>query len=166
MDALAYLLTFSTYGAKVSGQEGCVDRNHNAFGARLPAPNPAKVRYVQARMRAEPYLLNEERRSVVLEAIRSVCKHRQWELFAAHVRTNHVHVVLCGDVSPEIMVDTFKAFCSRALNISEGRPYRRWTRHASTRYLWNSKSVQAAVEYVVAGQGEPLAVFRQPTIAC
>jgi hypothetical protein len=36
---------------------------------------------------------------------------------------------------------------------------RRWARHGSTRYLWTSESVSAAMDYVVRQQGDAMAVF-------
>ncbi|MEX2261154.1 MAG: hypothetical protein WD696_04345 [Bryobacteraceae bacterium] len=36
---------------------------------------------------------------------------------------------------------------------------RRWARHGSTRYLWTTEEVSAAISYVVSRQGDPLAVF-------
>jgi len=59
------------------------------------------------------------------------------------------------------MMNAFKAYASRALNRSEpdGASKTRWTRHGSTRWLWDRAHVNAAVEYVVKGQGESMAVF-------
>ena len=53
----------------------------------------------------------------------------------------------------------FKAFCSRALNDRYGRRAKRWARHGSTIWLWDALDAQAAVDYVVRGQGAPMAVF-------
>lgn len=48
------------------------------------------------------YALDEERRRIVLTAIRQVCVCRAWTLIAAHVRMSHVHAVVAADVFPEI----------------------------------------------------------------
>jgi hypothetical protein len=55
----------------------------------------------------------------------------------------------------------FKAYASRRLKERLGEPAdcKRWTQHGSTRYLWTQEQVEAKVDYVVNGQGEPLAVF-------
>ena len=62
------------------------------------------------------------------------------------------------------MVD-FKAYASRALNEAGhgGRGRKRWSRHGSMRHLWKRENVLDAVAYVVAGQGEPMAVFDPST---
>src|SRR5580704_7660823 len=52
-------------------------------------------------MAQAPYGLDQARREVVLQAIQEICRHRNWDLLAAHVRTNHVHVVVGAEVPPE-----------------------------------------------------------------
>ena len=112
-------------------------------------------------MKQAAFKLDRESGAVVLGAIREVCCFRGWKLFAAHVRTNHVHVVVEGEDPPEKVIVDFKAYASRALNQVEGgdRDRRRWARHGSTRWLWKDGDVREAVRYVVEGQGEAMAVF-------
>ena len=102
-----------------------------------------------------------EERAVVLKAIRQHAAHRGWVLHPVHVRSNHVHVVVEADVRPEKVMTQFKGRASRALNRSEWRE-RRWAYHGSTRYLWETREVEAAVEYVVHQQGPTMAVYVNP----
>jgi REP element-mobilizing transposase RayT len=85
---------------------------------------------------------------------------------AAHVRTNHVHVVTAAGCKPEKVMSAMKAYSSRALNKCEldDPDCRRWARHGSTRYLWTEDSVRAAIRYVVDEQGEPMCVFERPSL--
>jgi REP element-mobilizing transposase RayT len=108
-----------------------------------------------------PYKLDAGRRELVLKAIIEVRSHRGWTLFTAHVRTNHVHAVVGADVRPETVMNCFKSYASRALNRFGLDPVnrKRWTRHGSTRYLWNEEELPAAIAYVIEGQGEPMQVF-------
>ena len=112
-------------------------------------------------MQHDAYVLDSASRDVVLKAIRAVCIRRSWDLLAAHVRTNHVHAVVCADAEPQRVMVDFKAYASRALNEAGlgGRGRKRWSRHGSTRYLWERENVRDAVAYVLTGQGEPMAVF-------
>jgi REP element-mobilizing transposase RayT len=104
-----------------------------------------------------PYSLDGRAARMVLEALREVCVMRDWQLVAAHVRSTHVHCVVGGVAQPNRAVADFKAYASRALNHAEG--YRkRWAREGSTRRLQSSTAIQAAVHYVVDGQGEAMAV--------
>jgi REP element-mobilizing transposase RayT len=158
--ALAYLITFSCYGSHISGGAGCVDRNHNAFGTRLPDPNPVRETWIRNRMKTDPYLLDASRREIVLESIQSVCEYRKWHLHAAHVRTNHIHAVISADVAPEAVLNSLKSYGSRALNQREHEARRRWARHGSTRYLWTRESIADSIEYVVCHQGKPLTLYQ------
>ena len=59
-------------------------------------------------------------------------------------------------------MNAFKAYASRALNgmALDRAECRRWARHGSTRHLWTSAAVSAAVHYIVWEQGEAMAVFQ------
>jgi REP element-mobilizing transposase RayT len=108
-----------------------------------------------------PYLLDEIARAVVLQTIQQVCAHRRWNLLAAHVRTNHVHVIVEGEVKPDKVMNHFKSYASRRLNKlgRDGPNRRRWAHHGSTRWLWNDQDVRDAIRYVIDEQGEPMAFF-------
>ena len=107
-----------------------------------------------------PYELNSDRRAVVLQTLVEVCSHRRWTLLAAHVRTNHVHVIAEAEVAPERVMNDFKAYASRAMNPLDRNKsdLRRWARHGSMRWLWKDQDVRKAIRYVVEEQGEPIAV--------
>ena len=156
-----YLITFACYGTWLPGQAGAVDRRNNLFGSALPESNPAKEARAKKRMLDQPYFLDADRRTLVLNAIQQVCLHRNWRLLAAHVRTNHVHVVVEARQIPEQVMNTLKTYASRALNTAslDSPNSQRWARHGSTRYLWTRQSVSAAIHYVVSEQGESMAVF-------
>lgn len=126
--------------------------------------NPSMLRGSTARMKGIPYTLDDARRKVVLHSILRVCDYRSWLLLAAHVRTNHVHVVLEAERTPEVVLNSLKAYASRALREAGIDPseIRRWSRHGSTRYLWNPAQIDAAVGYVVSGQGDPLEFYVAP----
>jgi REP element-mobilizing transposase RayT len=107
------------------------------------------------------YGLDPGRRKVVLAALRERCQQRQWALLAAHVRSNHVHIVVEAETRPERVMNDLKSYASRSLNQSglDATNRKRWARHGSTRWLWKAKNVSAAIRYVVDEQGEAMAVF-------
>jgi len=50
-------------------------------------------------MDQEPYNIDDSRCGVVLNALRERFRARDWKLILAHVRSNHVHIVVdarCG----------------------------------------------------------------------
>jgi len=112
-----------------------------------------------------PYLMDERCRQAVLAAIVDRCAQQRWELLAAHVRTNHVHLVVEGETRPERIMNDLKSYASLCLNQMESdEPERkRWARHGSTRWLWEPENVTAAIQYVIDEQGEAMSVFRGVT---
>lgn len=131
-------------------------------GTRLAEANPERVAIKRQQMNRLPYLLDLRRRATVLDALREVCLHCGWSLWAAHVRTNHIHSVVEADVRPEKIMHAFKSYASRNLNLLgiDEPDRKRWARHGSTRWLWNDEDVQKAIYYVVSGQGEPMEVHQ------
>ncbi|MGH2524913.1 MAG: transposase, partial [Anaerolineales bacterium] len=114
---LAYFITFVCYGTWLHGDErGSVDREHNLPGTPYLSPDAERARAEQELMDQPPYELDRQRREVVLKTIQEVCAHRGWSLLAAHVRSNHVHVVVQAVAKPEKVMNDFKAYASRRLN--------------------------------------------------
>jgi REP element-mobilizing transposase RayT len=160
--SMTYLITFSCYGCHLHGSDsGSVDQMHNAPGTPMLDANLSRVQAETQRMDQGPYSLDQVRREVVMQAIQEVCGYRGWGLLAAHVRTTHVHVVVEAAVAPERVMADLKAYSSRSLNrMGVDEPgQKRWTRHGSTRWLWEPRSVSAAIQYVVSEQGDAMAVF-------
>lgn len=159
---MRYFITLTCYGARLHGDEpGSVDRLHNMFGGRPLEAGPQRARAARRSMNQQPYEMASESRAIVLQTLAEVCSHRGWNLLAAHVRTNHVHVIVAAEVPPEKAMNDFKAYASRALNRLDGNESgrRRWAHHGSTRWLWKDQDVRDAIRYVVEQQGEPMAVF-------
>ena len=161
MRPLAYLLTFTTYGTHLPGsQKGWIDSRYHTHGSPLRTGTPAVETYWRRCLKEQPWVLCSDAQAVVLQAILSVCKHREWSAQAIHVRSTHVHAVVCGKTKPERMVSDFKAYATRALRSFGVAPRSRyWTHHGSTRYLWNEASLRAAIEYVLNGQGAMMTYY-------
>ena len=160
MRGIAFFITWTCYGQWLHGDgRGSVDVDHNVYGEPWLTADAGRCRGERERMDQSPYSLDPPRRRVVLQAIRDVCAHRGWTLYAVHVRSSHVHVVGSGAQTPERMMNDFKAYASRALNAANlGPPERkRWARHGSTRHIDDEKQLAAAVDYVLNKQGEPMA---------
>jgi len=158
--AVAYLITFHTYATWLPGDpRGTVTHLHNAFGEPKRGPSDELLDSALARLRNPPVVLALEERVVVVSALQEVCRHRGWKLLAAHVRTNHVHVVVSASAMPGRMMGDLKAWATRRLVEAGHRPRgtRVWVRQGSTRHLWHRDAVDAACFYVEHEQGEILA---------
>ncbi len=160
---LAYLITFRTYGTWLHGDSrGSVDRFHNVYNSPFITANERWRQYNTQVLKDKPVLLNTKQRETVEFAIRETCEKRNWLLRAINVRTNHVHTVITiGLEKPEKALNAFKANATRKMREdkcwnSENSP---WAVKGSRRYLWNERSIEIAIEYVINGQGVELLKF-------
>ena len=161
--ALAYMITFRCYGTWLHGDErGSVGRRgSNIFGEPKIKPSPTLRQIDADQIGGSPINFGAVERRIVEKAIREVCTVRGYNLFGINVRTNHVHVVVGNHGKVERMMDSFKAYSTKALKAANrvGKDSKLWSRHGSTRYLWTENHIELAVEYVVNGQGGELPSF-------
>ena len=95
-------------------------------------------------------LLDERRRMIVELTIREVAEHRTWIVHALGVRSNHVHVVVTAEITPENVMNSFKSWATRRMVEAGALPKRTktWSRHGSTRYLWTPAALEAACRHI------------------
>ena len=152
-EPLAYFLTWTTYGTWLPGDE----RGWVLRGKGFQLPNPIAKQFAEDRM-TEPFCtLDSDQRKIVEDTIRQHCQIRKWELHAVNCRSNHVHVVVTADVSPEIVRDQFKAWCTRKLkeharNCDAMSREKWWTKRGSQRYIGDDESLDAVCIYAKDAQ--------------
>lgn len=160
---LAYLITFRCYGSWLHGDaRGSVDRFHNRYKTPFIAPNERWREHNARALKGESVQLNSAQRESVEAAIREACSLRSWLMLAINVRTNHVHVVVTiGVTPPERALNAFKANATRQLRHDGHWDHQHspWADKGSKRYLWNERSIERAVDYVINGQGDELPEF-------
>jgi REP element-mobilizing transposase RayT len=160
---LAHLITFRCYGTWLHGDDrGSIDRQHNRYKAPYANPNQKRSRHNEQMLKSEPVLLDSSRRASVEKAIRETCEYRKWALQAVQVRTNHAHIVVSiGAGKPTLALGAFKANSTRQMRQDGCWPftYSPWVDKGSCRYLWDERSVERAIDYVINGQGDGLPDF-------
>ena len=139
-DPLAYFITWTTYGTWLPGD----DRGWVEGGvAGIQAPEALKREEATAKLTAVPVVLSASQRATV----------ERWQLHAVDARSNHVHVIVTADRTPEEVMNQFKAWCSRRLNEESGESGKRWwTKHGLTKWINDDDYFQNALRYVVEGQ--------------
>lgn len=162
--AIGYFITFTTYGTWLHGTDkgfGSVDEDNNGYGSPFVAPDPARVAAEKRRMVDEPYLLDAPRREVACNAIVAIAHEKGWRLWAVHVRSNHVHVVISAEREPGRLMSDLKARASAALTKAgfESTARHRWTRHGSTRHIFNEETLAERIYYTLDCQGERMAHY-------
>lgn len=156
---LAYFITFTTYGTWLHGKNRqSVDRLNNVVGLPFSRPNENREKARLAQLQQNPYQLDDSKRQIVLETILEVAQFRNWTIWAIHVRSNHVHVVITASIAPEKVMSDLKAYCSRRIRerTDEQSDRNRWTRHGSTIWINDEKGLLKVIEYVLDCQGEPM----------
>jgi REP element-mobilizing transposase RayT len=150
-EALAYLLTWTTYGTWLPGDaRGWVDRQRR-HGEVVEPPDESREARARERMTQSAVILDATARLTVGKAIRATCVYRGWTVHALEVRSNHVHtVVTAGGVAPGEVMRVLKSYASRALTALQSLGPRKhwWTRDGSKRYVNTEESLHAAVKYV------------------
>ena len=136
-----------------------MDARHSMPCSPVPGHDAVLERRRKSGLIEAPWLLGTAARTLTVDAMVRVCAFRGWTAHAIHARTTHIHAVIAGNDKPERMAQDFKAYATRALQRELARR-RYWADHGSTRYLWNTTSVNAAVEYVLHGQGARMASYR------
>jgi REP element-mobilizing transposase RayT len=153
-EPLAYHITWTTYGSWLHGdQRGWVETGT----LEIKPGDSEREEETRGMMKESAVVLTEEQRALVEQVIRQHCAIRGWTLHAINVRTNHVHVVISADRSPEEVMSQLKAWTSRRLSDQAGltttvakKAGRRrwWTEHGSTKYINGDAYLENAVRYV------------------
>jgi len=163
--ALAYFITFSTYGTWLHGTskgKGSVDREHNRYATRFLTADAAREHQSRRAMIQPVYVMNTtQQREIVCGAIVSLCAQRGWRLLVIHARTNHVHVVVCAAGDPGRVMSDMKARASRALTKGgfDDDTRKRWTRHGSTLHLFDEAIVADKIDYTLNRQGRAMSRY-------
>jgi REP element-mobilizing transposase RayT len=117
MLALAYLITWTTYGTWLPGD----DRGWIKAGVRgIQLPDPERREGAQMSMAEDAVVLSLEQRRLVEKTMRDHCRIRKWKLHEVNARTNHLHVVVTADRDGGTVMNQFKAWCSRKLSDQAG----------------------------------------------
>lgn len=158
---LAYLITLRTYGTWLHGEAKLsVDRHgFNVYKTPRREANTDLENLMSQNLKQNPFLFDETRRKNVETTIAEVCKHRDYQLLAVNVRTNHIHAVISVRVKPKLVAEAFKSYSTRRLRegLLINRETKVWARGNSRRYLWKPRHVALAIEYVLYGQGDVIA---------
>jgi len=163
--ALAYFITFHTYGTWLHGTskgKGSVNREHNKYGEAFVAPDVKREAEIAREHDATADIMSSAgEREVVCQAIIRLCRQRSWQLLAVHVRTNHVHTVVQASIDPGRVMSDMKARASRDLTRAgfDDANRRRWTRHGSTLHLFDEAAVADKIDYTLNRQGAMLAYY-------
>ncbi len=155
LDPPVHLLTWRTYGTWMPGDDrGWVDERNNGYGEPTRTPDPQQHNMAVGQMAAPPFTFSVPLRERVTEILHEACAWRGWPVLALNVRSNHVHLVVAGELGTGNPLTALKARVTSVL-WEEGRIPRSasvWSRGGSHRRLRRRSEVEAAVDYVMNRQ--------------
>jgi len=156
--ALAYHITWTTYGAWLPGDKrGWCKKGH----AGIKEPDWRIEDVARSRLAEKVVILTDTQRKAIEDTIRAHCVIRDWHLHAVNVRTNHVHVVISANRDPDEIMNQFKAQCSRRLSdegglttpVAHKAGRRRWfTEGGDKEEILDEAQLRNAIRYVLEGQ--------------
>jgi REP element-mobilizing transposase RayT len=155
---LAYFITFTTYGTWLHDNErGSIIRKE---GTTFSLPPQEKLNhYEQYKLKSPPLLLDTSQRKIILDVIIKHCNIRNWKLFATHIRSNHVHIVVKSNKSIDQTAEEFKSWATRMLRKHGLKIHKPWTSGSSKKYIFKKAKLREKIHYVVYEQGKPMQYY-------
>jgi len=148
---LAYHIYFTTYGTWLHGDErGSWDKQRRG----MRKPDPVLNQHRADQLKHAPVTLTDPMRAAVDSTIREVCEHRNWQLLALNVRTNHVHAAVRSGIEADKVIHDFKASATRRLR-AEGlvaKETRIWTAQGGVKAISHPDGVRDVINYILHGQ--------------
>ena len=158
-DPLVYFITWTTYGTWLPGDVRGWTKRHK--GSQLSRIGVAS--YARSQLMEDPLTLDAAQRCLVDATIRRHCAIRGWYLHTLNVRTNHIHVVVtAAEYDSQVVMDQFKAWCTRRLQAlarqrQDDHTTREswWTEGGSRRNVFTEEDLEAVITYVSECQDAP-----------
>ena len=140
---LGYLLTWTTYGTWLQGDE----RGYVKDG-KIYSGNKALKEINKSSQKAEAILLSKAEQKTVHKAILQEASLQNQDVYALSVQSNHVHIV-AGYVPESIskIVAYYKKAARLALK-SAGRTGKVWTRGYDKRFCFDQTILKQKIKYV------------------
>lgn len=145
-DPLAYFITWTVYGTFLQGDS----RWWRSRQKGSQAPQPLLEQWHRDRLNHDVILLGEPQREIVQKEIARLSAFREWRLWIANARSNHVHVVVgASRHNGKQIRDQMKANCTRVLREGDARFVDRpiWTTGGDWKCINSEDDLDQAVLY-------------------
>lgn len=142
-NTLGYLLTWTTYGTWLQGDEHGYVKNGVTLGANTPLAN-----INERELTKDPVKLTQQQRKIIEDAIRTKANEIGQKIYALAVCSNHVHIV--ADYTTKdlgLIVRYYKMAAQSALR-NKGFEGRLWTKGFDKRFCFDERSLRRRIGYV------------------
>src|SRR5690606_7459946 len=106
---------------------------------------PDLYAYHHTQLSSSPVVLDAVQRQIVRGTIIKHCDLRRWRLFALHVRSNHVHVVVKANKSIEQASNELKGWPKRILGEHGFKPQKVWTGGSSKVFIFTENKLKEKI---------------------
>ena len=173
-DPMVSLLTFAVYGTWLAGPaRGRIDRTRSL---NLPEPDGVLSARRRRGLKWPAVSLDRRRRAVLLADLHRIAALRRFDLLAAVVAADHVHVLLAVDpreapADPARLIGLIKGALSRRLSVGEGDPpprsatgetlahHKWWSRQYALLPIEDQATLDRVHAQLVAHEGEVATYF-------
>ena len=156
---IAYMLTWTTYGTWLQGDERgyCKDGKTLAANSGLYNSNYNSLKH-------KPVYLSDQQRDVAKNGIHKEAKRIGQHVYALTVRNNHIHLIL--EKTEDTIESTAHRYKRTATHVlrKEGVKGNVWTKGYDKRYCFNRDDLNARIEYVL--KHEVAIVNKPPQQSC
>ncbi len=155
---LAYFITYTTYGTWLHGDQRGSIIIKNSIARKLDK-HTRLYSHEHQQLKNAPVILDPAKRRIVLDTIIKHCDIRKWKLYAVHVRTNHVHIVVKADKSADNTAKELKSWPTRILRNNGYDIPQVWTDGKSKKMIFTEAKLKEKIHYVVYEQGEMMEYY-------
>lgn len=153
---IANFITFTTYGTWLHGDSrGSIIKSEGS--TKLSRQIDGLQGYHKRKLVNEPVILCSKQRKLVLEGIVEHCEFKGWKLYAVHVRSNHIHIIVCAE--KEQIVKDLKSWGTRKLRAGGYNIPKVWTQGGSRQYIFEQGELRKKIDYVIHQQGKMMEYY-------
>lgn len=140
---LGYMLTWTTYGTWVQGDE----RRYVKDGETLPANRPLAIDN-EEQLTKDAVILTVNQRKAIEAAIRAKANEIGQKLYAISVDSRHVHIVIDYTTTDTGLIVRYYKMAGQTALRKEGFSGRLWTKGFDKRFCFDEKSLYGRINYV------------------
>ena len=140
---LGYMITFTTYGTWLQGDEWGFVKEGNIF-----AGNQSLADSNKQNLSRNPVRLSKTHRAIAADAIVEKASQLNQEILALAVCSNHVHIVADYIPTPIGKVVSYYKNAAQVALRKTGLSGRVWTKGFDKRFCFDEQTLQSRIDYV------------------
>jgi len=137
------MLTWTTYGAWLQGDENGYVKDGVTLGANPPLANANEEQLCK-----DPVILTPTQRRIIEDAIYTKAKQIGQKMYAVAVCSDHVHIVADYTTTDIGLIVRYYKMAGQTAMRSQGFEGRLWTKGFDKRFCFDQQALHARINYV------------------